>query len=223
MTLCILDAWNAEDSALINSHWVAERTAVALRREFPDVAIEVVAGDEVDATRVSVELERPYYLGFAYFGHGSQRALYRARDAERRPVPLVGINQLGLLKDRWFHAFACLSGDSLCHEAAHAGAAAYLGYRVTVILEWEESSLPEALRDVLATLVTVATLQLAHGDRSRASIRRRVRAASDQLVEWLEVHAEACAALHWWEVAGLYALASLLHREMVLEGRTVLE
>lgn len=222
MKFCVLDAWNADDPALINSHWVAERTAVALEREFRGAAIAVVAGDEVDAARVTSELEAPH-LGFAYFGHGSQRALYRTRDASGRPVPLVGPEQLGLLRDRWFHAFACLSGDSLCHDAAHAGAAAYLGYAVPVVVEWEDASLPDELRVLLERLVTAATLQLAHGERSRSRIRELVRAASDELVAWLEVHDEAYVSLDLRQILGLYALASLLHRELVLEGRAVRE
>ena len=217
MKLCIFDAWDAADDALGNSHWVAERTADALRRELPDVTLEVVIGDELDGPRVLTELGRPH-LGFAYFGHGDERVLYRVKGE-----PLLGPEQVVLLKDRWLHAFACLSGHSLCHDAAHAGAAAFLGYRVTVVLEWEESTLPDALRDLLATLVTVATLQLAHGEYSRKVILGRVRAASDQLVDWLDVHSEVYPLLEWWHIAGMHTLASLLYVYLEIQGSAVLD
>lgn len=214
MRLCILDAWDADDVALVNSHWVAERTAEALRRRFVDAEVGVVAGDEIDAARVAAEMQRDCD-GFVYFGHGREHGLYR------HGALLLGRENVRLLRGRWLHAFACLSGDTLCYDAADAGASAYLGYRVPVIVEWDVSSLPEELCALLEALVTAATLELACGERSRRTLRARVRAASERLTEWLDLHVETYASLSLATIMGLYTLASLLHRELVLEGAAV--
>jgi len=217
----VLDAWDPEDPALVNSHWVAERSIEALLRARPDAEIKVVAGEGLDRTAVRDELPGQHE-GFAYFGHGREHVLYRRLDDFKNPVPIFGIEEVRVLGARWFHAFACLSGDTLCRDAASAGAAAYLGYRVTVNVEWEVPQLPDELRLLLQDLVTVATLELALGQRSRDAIRRRVREASDRLVDWLDTHEEAVEPIHWKDLTGLKALASLLHQKLELEGSAVL-
>ncbi|WAS91910.1 hypothetical protein [Nannocystis punicea] len=216
MKLCVLDAWHPDDPALVTSHWFAEKTVIALRRAFPDDGIQFVSGDEVDRARVSVELQQEHQ-GFAYFGHGSERRL------SRHGAVLVGVEEVRFLRDRWFHAFACLSGDTLCHDAAEAGAAAYLGYKTIVNVHWEVLRLPEALSERLEVLVTVATLQLAHGERSRRAIRSSVRQASLRLIEWLDMNEEACSSIPWYELTGLKVLAVTLHRDLELEGIAVLD
>lgn len=221
MKVCLLDAWSPGDPALVNSHWVAERTLDVLLRAHPDAAIELVAGDFVDAAAVETALSQPHE-GFAYFGHGREHLLYRQRDQSGAPVSLFGLQNVGRLGARWFHAFACLSGDTLCRDAARAGAAAYLGYRVPVVVEWEVSRLPDELLALLEDLVTVATILLASGQRAREVIRRRVRDASDRLLEWLDTNEEASAPIAWIELTGLQMLANLLHRKLELEGTAVL-
>ena len=221
MNVCILDPWYPEDPALVNSHWVAGRTIDMLLRADPTAAIEVVSADDVDRARLEAELSKPHE-GFAYFGHGREHVLYRRCDESGEPILLVAAENVGLLGDRWFHAFACLSGDTLCRDAANAGAAAYLGYRVSVIVEWEVTQLPDELRALLEDLVTVATLQLAVGQRSRSAIRRRVREASDRLIDWLDMNEEAVQSIHWRDLTGLNMLANLLHQKLEFEGNAVL-
>ena len=205
----------------MNSHWVAEQTVAALQREHDGAVLTIVAGDDVNALRVAGELAEQHD-GFAYFGHGREHVLYRERDDAGAPVPLVGVEHVHLFGDRWFHAFACLSGHTLCQDAAKAGAAAYLGYRVTVNVSWDVPPLPGALRALLQELVTVATLQLAKGERSRGGIRRRVREVSDRLLDWMDMHVDECSSIHWGDLAALQVLASLLHQKLELEGAAVL-
>lgn len=214
MKLCILDAWHRDDPALVNSHWVAERTADALQRELRDGDVQVVSGDDIDRARVAAALQGDFD-GFAYFGHGRDHCL------TRHGVVLMGPEDVGAIKARWFHAFACLSGRMLSRDAARAGAGAYLGYKELVNVHWEISPLPTALRELLGELVTAATLQLAGGERSRSAIRARVREASIRLTDWLDMNEEACFEIPWYHLAGLKVLAIVLHRDLELEGSAV--
>ncbi len=219
MRVCVFDAWSPDDEALVNSHWVAARTALRLSHNAA-AGVEVIEAEAVDQSRVAAEFARPHE-GFAYFGHGQEHVLYRERDARRRPVPILDAEGVHLIGDRWFHAFACLSGHTLCHDAARANVGAYLGYRVTVNVTWELDAWPDELVPLLDDLVTVATLEVARGERSRGALRHRVRAASDRMVEWLDLHDDACAAIPWIDIAGLHQLASLLHMQMEFEGAAV--
>jgi hypothetical protein len=160
MNLCIIDAWLPEESALVNSHWVAEQTVLALQRHHPDLKLGILASEDITPASVHAALGQEYE-GFAYFGHGNENALRHNRQT------IIGREQVLLLRARWFHAFACLSGEFLGQDALDSGAAAYLGYAVAVIVEWDPSQLPDELRALLTELVTAATLQLAGGVRSR--------------------------------------------------------
>jgi len=225
MKVCILDAWGPEDAALVNSHWVAERTFAVLRRTLQDAVIIVESGDTLDRNRAEARLAEDHD-GFAYFGHGRDHVLYRFTDdsnpelprEKRPPIPILGTEQIALLGRRWFHAFACLSGNMLCKHAEAAGASAYLGYRVTVNVEWDPNKLPEELGLLLEELVTAATLRLAASERSRMKIRRHVREISDRLLDWLDTHEEACLAVKWIELTALQMLANDLHLKLELEG-----
>ena len=145
------------------------------------------------------------------------------RDVRGKTTHTIGIKELKRIESAWMHAFACLSGETLCPEAANAGVGAYLGYDVLVVLEWEIPALPEPLSDLLTDLVTVATLQLARGERSVDAIRRHVAEASDRLVDWSTANEDdQCAHMHWKDLTGLRILASLLHRNLKLEGTAVI-
>lgn len=219
MKVCVLDAWSPDDPALADSHWIAERSADALRRRIPDVELSIVTG-ELDTAQVEAELTG-VHDGFAYFGHGRERVLFLRCDGSGRPIALLGVEQVEHLRGRWFHAFACWSGTSLCWEAAHAGAAAYLGYELPVNLSFERSALPDEVLRLLEDLVTTATLHLAGGERSRNIIRGHVRAASDRLMEWLDTHDDVCFSIDWTELAALHSFAQLLHRRLELQGTDV--
>jgi hypothetical protein len=228
MKVCILDAWSSEDAALVNSHWVAERTAAVLRRVFVNAEVTVMSGDTVDRAFAEAQFAENHD-GFAYFGHGRENVLYRCTDdsnpdlprEKRLPIPILGIEQIALLGPRWFHAFACLSGNSLCKHAANAGVAAYLGYNVKVNVTWDPSELPEELRQLLQELVTVATTCLASGERSRSTIRRRVKEVSDRLIDWVDRNEEACQPINWIDLTALYMLANQLHEKLELQGVAV--
>jgi|GEM_PF-3263343 len=229
MKVCILDAWSSEDAALVNSHWVAVKTEASLRRMFKAVDITVMSGPAVDRGCAEARLAESHD-GFAYFGHGREHVLYRCTDdsnpdlprEKREPIPIVGLEQITLLGPRWFHAFACLSGTSLCTHAANAGVSAYLGYCVKVNVTWDPAILPEELRQLLEELVTAATLQLVSGERSRVAIRRQVRHISDRLLDWVDTNEGACKSIPWIELTALQMLANQLHQKLELEGVAVL-
>lgn len=216
MKVAILDAWLPGDPALVNSHWVAEQTH--------DVLVEHAAGFEVvvavahiDRETIRAELTKPHD-GFAYFGHGRDCVLYQRCDAENKPVPLLDRNDISLVGPRWFHAFACLSGNTLAFEAVDLEVAAYLGYNIAVNVEWEPLRLPAEVAARLRDLVTTATIMLALGERSRQAIGRNVREAANRLQGAVHSHR---AQLELRHIMGLNALANSLHRDMQLQGTEV--
>lgn len=229
MKLCILDAWGSDDKALVNSHWVAEHTAIALQNAFPTLILTTKSGYIVDKACVETELAAEHE-GFAYFGHGQDTVLYRIKDGSNPvlrekdwpPIPIFEITHLPSVGQRWFHAFACLSGNALSKAAPQAGVGAYLGYSIKVVVEWEPNALPEDLRLLLENLITVATLLLARGERARGVIRKSVKNASDELLEWLDEHEENVRHIHWKDLTGLKMLAFGLHQSLELEGLDVL-
>lgn len=214
MRVCIFDPWDPNDSALVNSHWVAEQTHAVLAEQFE---VQFV-GDGVDRDRIRVALKDGLNGGFAFFGHGCEHVLFQRRDDQGRLVPLFDVNEARIVGARWFHAFACLSGNTLALDALDAGIAAYLGYRIAVNVEWEPSQLPTEITTTLRELVTIATLRLALGERSTMALRRAVRDVAVRLCEAVDVHREALELRH---VMGLNAFANSLHRDLALEGTEV--
>ena len=52
MRICILDAWHPEDPALVNSHWVAERTIDVLKTAHPGACVAVLSGGDLGPSTV---------------------------------------------------------------------------------------------------------------------------------------------------------------------------
>ena len=204
MTVLIIDADAPGDAALENSHWVAGQIAAVL---VPDV----VTHRGAEATRATLEsaMRHEVYTGFVYCGHGRDAALVHADEH------LLDLSNVGLVGRRWFHAFACNSGNTLALTASEQ-VGAYLGYHRPVIVEWTVANLPPDVLEILRTIVTVATLALQQGVRSRAVIRRRVRAAVDEWLVWRDAHDED-EDLPLRDRMGLSALA-LLYENMEFHG-----
>jgi hypothetical protein len=135
MGCAIFDAWSAADEALVNSHWIAEKTAAALAGA---VRIEGAEADRAAMERVLGDLT---VTGVAFFGHGREDHL---RDASGAPVLDEG--NLALIGGRWFHGFACLSGKRLAGLARRAGVAASAGYEVRVVVELTPRTAPPGPR-----------------------------------------------------------------------------
>lgn len=217
MRVCVLDAWSPELSGSAESHWIAERTIEALQTKLLGAEVVVVAGD-LDAAQVTDAMMGPHE-GLAYFGHGRERVLYLRLDHTRdppAPLPLLDAQQIHLLRGRWFHAFACLSGHSLSWDALRAGVSAYLGYDRPITVEFDPEALPAELLALLSELATEATLLLACGERDAKVIRARVRSASDRLCAWLT--AVERVEIPWHAHAALSLLAHTLHARMELRG-----
>lgn len=219
MRVCILDAWAGGDEALTNSHQVALWSEATLREH--GVAVATIAGDAVTRTRVEAALATPDHDGFAYFGHGAERCLFRTLDATHAPVALVDDANLSPLGERWFHAFACLSGRGLGISTTAEAVGCYVGYAVKVNVGWTDEALTDPLRPLLIALTTCATRLLASGERSRDALRRAVREVSDALVAWLDEHPEEAEALPHGEQLALYQLANTLHERMTVAGASV--
>jgi hypothetical protein len=223
LSICLIDAWRPGDPALANSHWIAEQTAHALGHALPHEPLTILENALVDRSTVEAALT-VRHDGYAYFGHGRDHLLYRDKDESRRdpdgnplPIPLIDRTNVRLIGARWFHAFACLTGMTLCHDAADASVAAYLGYHDAVIVEWDIPELPDELRALLAELVTTATLQLASGERSQSTIYRHVRDASNRLIDWYDQHQDDLS-ISERAIVGLHAFANQLYKRLVLKG-----
>jgi len=175
----------------------------------------------VTRTTVAAAMSDPATTGGVFCGHGSERALWAVASAAARQ-PVLDLQNLGAVGPRWFHAFACLSGNGLALSAAREGVAAYAGYNVKVVVEFTPGQLPPALEALLRAAVTATTQQLHQGQRSRQALRGEVRAASRRLRTWLLAHQAMCRRqMTHTEWLGLQTLATLLHESLELEGVAV--
>lgn len=207
MTVVVVDAYDASDPALVNSHWVAERTAHRL-----GPVARSLLGDAVTRTQVAQHLADASVTGMVYCGHGSADALCYAGNAVFDLLNLVTIGP------RWFHAFACNSGNSLALTAPREGVDAYLGYNRPVVVEWSVEQLPEALAAVLEDIVTAATMRLHQGVRSRRDLANAVEAAYDAWIAWRLSHEDEPLPLN--EQLGMNELRRLFEC-MELHGQRV--
>ncbi|WP_437946109.1 hypothetical protein WME98_35630 [Sorangium sp. So ce296] len=176
----VFAAWTQDDAALWNSRWMAEQT---IRLAAGAEAVAVQGGDAVREMLESA-LEDSALDGVALFGHGLPHAVMGS-DA-REAMDAGNAACVGL---RWAHAMACNTGVALVPScAAHPGL--FVGYDVRLIVEWTVEDLPEALRELLAQLVTATTLGLLAGVRARIDLQRRAAAAADELTAWVIENAE---------------------------------
>lgn len=173
MTWLIFAAWAEDDLPLWNSHWIARQTA-RLAASPPRVI------ERAEATREALEeaLANEETGGLALFGHGRPDAILGSDGREA-----LDLANLHLLKNRWAHAIACNAGRELVPAGAHADV--FVGYDVSLIVEWTLEDLPEALRDRIAHMVTATTLGLVEGLRSRVELQRRAEIAAEAVVVWL--------------------------------------
>lgn len=219
MTVRVFDAWDPNDPALVNSHqvalWTVQRLGGATVREAADVTAANVARDLADGS----------HEGFVFCGHGSDRALWGVGTHEREAV--FDTHSLEAIGARWFHAFACLSGNGLAVTAPRENVGVYAGYNVKVVVEFTIGALPEGLEPLLVDAVTATTRALASSTRDRPTVERRtvvrdVRVASRRLRAWLLAHQRQCLQLmsepEW---VGLQTLATLLHASLELHGTQV--
>jgi hypothetical protein len=208
MGYAIFDAWSAADEALVNSHWIAGKTAATLAGA---VRIE---GAEADRAAMERVLGEAAVTGVAFFGHGREDHL---RDAAGAPV--LDAANLALVGGRWFHGFACLSGKRLAGLARGAGVATYAGYEVRVVVEFTPDRLPPDLTALFVELVTTTTLALAGGCRSGRELRRRVRAVAEDVRAWFDDHAAwVDDDENFRERMGIKTLAEQLERDLFIEG-----
>lgn len=209
MTVVLFDANAPGDAALENSHWVAAQTAIVLSDR-----CRVVTGTAVSRAAVEERFSDTACVGFAYFGHGRDDALIAPTGV------VLDLQNLAGVGPRWFHAFACNSGNTLAMSAPREGVGAYLGYNRPVIVEWTVDDLPDELVRILREVVTVSTRLLAEGARSRKALRRAVREAHDQWLLWREEHDTETMPLN--ERLGLDALVRL-YDCLEFEGVDVVE
>jgi len=220
VTVRVFDAWDANDPALVNSHQVALWTVQSLG----DATVREAA--DVTATTVAQDLADERHVGFVCCGHGSDRALWSVGELAGREA-VLDTHSLGAIGPRWFHAFACLSGNGLAVTAPREKVGAYAGYNVKVVVEFTVGALPEGLEPLLVAAVTATTHALARGFREQQTIDcqaviKDVRASSRRLRAWLLAHQRTCLRMmsepEW---VGLQTLATLLHASLELHGTQV--
>lgn len=176
----VFAAWTPEDAALWNSRWMAEQT-IRLAAGAEAVAVQ---GDAAVRGTLESALEDGALEGVALFGHGLPHAVVGS-DAREALDP----GNAACVGPRWAHATACNTGIALVPACAgHPGL--FVGYDVRLIVAWTVEELPDALRELLARLVTATTLGLLAGVRARTDLQRRAAAAADELTAWVIENAE---------------------------------
>ncbi|WP_437929822.1 hypothetical protein WMF37_11390 [Sorangium sp. So ce291] len=171
----VFAAWTPEDAALWNSRWMAEQT---MRLAAGAEAVSVEGGEAVRKALESA-LEDSALQGVALFGHGLPHAVMGSDHCEA-----LDAGNAACVGPRWAHAMACNTGAALVPSCA-GQPGLFVGYEVRLIVEWTIEALPEALRELLARLVTATTLGLLAGVRARADLQRRAAAAADELTAWI--------------------------------------
>ena len=174
----IFAAWAEDDVALLNSHWSAQQTA----RLAPSPAHLIERGDAVREV-LETALARDEIQGAALFAHGNAGAVV---GSDGRGA--LDADNLHLVARRWVHAIACETGKGLVLAAA-AHADLFVGYDVSLM--WSYTSLedlPDDLRERMAGVVTVTTLGLLNGIRTKVELQERARIAQEAVAEWLVEH-----------------------------------
>ncbi|WP_437592071.1 hypothetical protein [Sorangium sp. So ce1000] len=176
----VFAAWTPDDAALWNSHWIAEQT-IRLA-----MGAEAVVVEGTGALRKVLEsaLEDSALVGVALFGHGRPHAVMGSDTCEA-----LDAGNVACVGPRWAHAIACNTGAALVPSCA-GQPGLFVGYNVSLIVEWAVEELPEPLRELLARLVTATTLGLLEGERARADLQRRAAAAADELAAWILANTE---------------------------------
>lgn len=190
----------AHDPMTRASRWVALRTCERLTDELR-VATAVLDGDA--ATRGVLEQTLTEAVrGFAFFGHGDEERLHGADG------PVLDIHNIGRLKGRWVHAFACRAGTDLASAAAMAGVSCFVGYESSLIVEWDPDEIPTAVRPAFAQLVTQTTLELARGVHDADAIGAALFEVQAAVISWCDEHPD--------EAGGLEITAQQLLTRLVL-------
>jgi hypothetical protein len=168
------EAWTQDDAALWNSRWMAQQTI----RLAPDAPLRI---EGAGAVRGALEraLGDADLVGVALFGHGEPHAVMGSDK-----LPALDLANIARVGPRWVHAMACNCGKELVTAAA-SHVEIFVGYQVSLIVEWTLEDLAEELRERLARLVTATTLALLEGARSKQELMRRASDAADDLAEWL--------------------------------------
>ncbi len=220
------------DPALENSHFIAERT----RDRLGEDAVTLTHPQAVRA-HLEAALGVPTIRGVSLFGHGDAGHLHtalRTGHSSRAALdevseagavygsdgePALDLRNLPLLAGRWCHALACNVGFSLAHRAVDAGAVCFVAYETALTPEYDPSTLPARLHEILAAIVTSTTFQLHAGAREVSILQRHVLGFVEEMEEWLD-GPEGIAWLDgqdgYMQAAGLRGFANQLWRKIVV-------
>lgn len=169
-----------DDEELTRSAWIAQKTIDVLAPQPTELRGQA-------ATRAAladvVQSNQP--TGVAFFGHGAEDRLF---DADRAPgdpngPALLDKHNIGMLRECWVHAFACLSGAQLAKHAVAQGVTCYVGYSKGLDVGWPIPPLAEA---EFVAMVTCTTQALLAGERDRKALQSNASAAADKLVMALD-------------------------------------
>ncbi len=228
----VFGPWLDGDAALANSRWIALQHS----KQLGDDCIALLNAEAVGPA-LEAAMDKPSIEGVTLCGHGDggkavfllhnqnrlrDKTWQRLHDATSAQGAVFGADgkpalhaeNVGRMATRWVHVLACDVGLSeLPGLAVSRGAVAFAAYDQRLVPEFDVPSLPGLAAQILATIVTVTTRGLRDWEFNREVLARRVRMATEELLNW--IHSEAgqawSATTEGIEVVGLTIFATQLH------------
>ena len=182
---------------LLRTRWVAAHTLERLAAD----GVPTVAVLDDRATRAGLEgAIRDETRGVALFSHGrvARKGAPTATDDAIMGLdgPALDRDNLTLLRDRWGHAVACHSGTEMATQACAHGAECFVGYDVSLTVEWDPDALPEEIEPLMIDLVTKTTRNLAGGVRDERRLLADVNAIAEDIADWCRNNADRAEGLY---------------------------
>jgi len=115
------------------------------------------------------------------------------------------------MRDRWGHAIACRSGTEMAAQACAYGAECFVGYDISLRVEWDPDELPDDVEPLVADLVTRTTRNLASGIRDERRLRADVAAIAEEIADWCMKNPERSRDLYL-ETTAHQLVARLVYR-----------
>lgn len=164
------------DPSLAPAQAVARWTARRLEAEGHEVDLCA----DAEAERPAIDA-LPSHHGLAAFAHGDEWSIFG-----HSGKPALDRDNVAALHGLWIWAFACRTRVELGPQAIHAGARAWAGFEVAVMVDWEPEAVPALVRADLAAMTSEPAARFAAGCFDPDSLRRRIRELGERVLAELD-------------------------------------